>query len=141
MISKIKKPVSILHVFMMIVSLFTIVPISASAATYDSGDVWYQDLQVGDVITGNVEGVMGFAQCTVTLKGGTYGKSYGDYLDEVCSEDREIGESCCGLSFNDGHIEINDMGSGERFCPIVDNQIGDAIIVLATDANRITTAG
>lgn len=141
MISKIKKPVSILLVFMMIVSLFTIVPISASAATYDSGDVWYQDLQVGDVITGNAEGVMGFAQCTVTLKGGTYGKSYGDYLDEVCSEDREIGESCCGLSFNDGHIEINDMGSGERFCPVVDNQIVDAIIVLAKDENRITIAG
>ena len=35
MISKIKKPVSILLVFMMIVSLFTIVPLSASAAVGD----------------------------------------------------------------------------------------------------------
>ena len=35
MISKIKKPVSILLVFMMIVSLFAVVPITASAAVGD----------------------------------------------------------------------------------------------------------
>lgn len=40
MISKIKKPVSILLVFMMIVSLFTIVPLSAGAAkTYETLDL------------------------------------------------------------------------------------------------------
>ena len=50
---KIKKPVSILLVFMMIVSLFAIVPISAGAANL-TGTVDMSELQVGDIITVDV---------------------------------------------------------------------------------------
>ena len=50
---KIKKPVSLLIVFMMIVSVFTILPISASAAVL-TGTVDMSELQVGDVIKPNV---------------------------------------------------------------------------------------
>ena len=50
---KIKKPVSLLIVFMMIVSVFTILPISASAAVL-TGTVDMSELQVGDVIKSDV---------------------------------------------------------------------------------------
>lgn len=50
---KIKKPVSILIVFMMIVSVFTILPISANAAVL-TGTVDMSELQVGDVIKSDV---------------------------------------------------------------------------------------
>ncbi len=52
MIQKLKKPISILLVFMMVVSLFTIVPISASAATWtfklnsNFSGVWNDDTDV-----------------------------------------------------------------------------------------------
>ena len=50
---KIKKPVSILIFFMMIVSVFTILPISANAAVL-TGTVDMSELQVGDVIKSDV---------------------------------------------------------------------------------------
>ena len=50
---KIKKPLSILLVFMMIVSLFAVVPISAGAANL-TGTVDMSELQVGDIITVDV---------------------------------------------------------------------------------------
>ena len=58
MIQKIKKPVSILLVFMMIVSLFTVVPITASAAAYYGAYDAYDsnstnELKQGDQISGH----------------------------------------------------------------------------------------
>ena len=60
MISKIKKPVSILLVFMMIVSLFAMVPVTASAAeyygaydAYDSNSI--NELKQGDQISGHYD--------------------------------------------------------------------------------------
>ena len=54
MISKIKKPVSILLVFMMIVSLFTVVPITASAAEETSTVTWNSFPGNGGMSSGGV---------------------------------------------------------------------------------------
>ena len=102
----IKKPVSILLSLIMVFSMFAIVPISAGATTYDSGDVDASSLQVGDIITGSVEYV-DFYGYTVVLKGGGYGKGYGDYLEEVCSEDRSIPGDWFDFYIDEGHIMLN----------------------------------
>ena len=63
MISKIKKPVSILLVFMMIVSLFAVVPITASAAEETSTVTWGSLPGAGGMSSGGV---------TLTLTSGNY---------------------------------------------------------------------
>ena len=54
---------------MMVIGLFTIVPLSASAKEW-SGDVYAYSLAVGDVITANVESLFSIGY-TLVLKGCT----------------------------------------------------------------------
>ena len=142
MIRKIRKPISLVLVFMMIVSLLAAAPITASAAVYDSGSVLAKNLQVGDIITGSVEAVY-FDDYTVTLKGGTYGTGIPSMgmIDEVYTEDREIPAFCFEFQADDGHILLDDYNDWGEFVPIVDNQIVDAVIVLAKGENTITLGG
>lgn len=112
MISKIKKPVSILLVFMMIVSLFAIVPISAGAQTHDSGIVWYPNLQVGDIITANVTSLEQLSVSpTIVIKGGTYA----DDMNEIVTNDLTGSESPITFGFADGKITISDMNTWKLY--------------------------
>ena len=74
MIQKLKKPISILLVFMMIVSLFTIVPISAGATDYDQGAMSLDTLVTGDTLTASSDNTLHLfcENYSVILKGGTY---------------------------------------------------------------------
>ena len=138
MTKKLKKPVSILLSLIMVFSLFAIVPISAGATTYDSGYVDARNLQVGDIITGSAEYAYGFDEYTIVLKGGTYGEGYGDYLEEVCSEDRSIPGDAFDLYIDEGHITLCDYDDWGEFVPVANNKIVDAVIILAKDGNTIT---
>ena len=135
----IKKPVSILLSLIMVFSMFAIVPISAGATTYSSGDVDASNLQVGDIITGSVEYV-DFYGYTVVLKGGGYGEgdAYRGRLESVCSEDRSIPSGAFDLYIDEGHLTLYDYDNWGEFVPVANNKIVDAVIVLAKDGNTIT---
>ena len=142
MIRKIRKPISLVLVFMMIVSLLAAAPITASAAVYESGSVSAENLQVGDIITGSVEYAF-FDGYTVTLKGGTYGTGnpyYGE-IYEISTEDREIPANFFDFQADEGHILLGDYNEWGEFVPIVNNQIVDAVKVLAKGENTITLGG
>ncbi len=144
MIVKVKKPVSILLAILMTVSLFAVASVTASAKVYDSGELNARDLQVGDIITGTAEYVNGFyAYTTIILKGGTYGTGIADmgWLEEVYSDDRQIPGNAFDLEFDDGHIQMDDYNEWGNFVPVANNQIVDAIIVLAKSGNTITLGG
>ena len=127
MAKKLKKTVSILLSLIMVFSLFTIVPISAGATTYDSGYVDARNLQVGDIITGSVEGAY-FYDYTVVLKGGGYasGIAYIGMIDEIYSEDRSIPGDCFDLEIDDGHLMFDDYNDYGEFVPVANNKIVDA---------------
>lgn len=135
----IKKPVSILLSLIMVFSMFAIVPISAGATTYDSGYVEARNLQVGDIITGSVEGVY-FYGYTVVLKGGEYGTGsvYIGEPESVCSEDRSIPGDAFDFYIDEGHIMLFDYNDWGEFVPVANDKIVDAVIILAKDGNTIT---
>ena len=140
---KIKKPLSILLVFMMIVSLFAIVPISAGATTYGSGYVDARNLQVGDIITGSAEYASGFDGYTVVLKGGGYATGIASMgmIDEIYSEDRRIPPGNFELQIDEGHLMLDDYNDWGEFVPVANNKIVDAVIILAKDESTITLGG
>ena len=140
--NKTKRPLSFLLAVVMIISMFAAVPFTAGATTYSSGYIEARNLQVGDIITGTAEGAY-FYGYTIILKGGTYGTgdAYSGQLEEVCSDDRVIPGDALDLYIDEGHITINDYDDWGEFVPVANNQIVDAIIVLAMDGNTITLGG
>ena len=107
--TKFKKPVSFLLAVVMIISMFAAVPFTASATTYSSGYIEARDLQVGDIITGTVDGA-DFYGYTIILKGGTYASGYASYnmIEEIYSDDRVIPGDALDLYIDEGHITIFD---------------------------------
>ena len=118
---KIKKPVSILLVFMMIVSLFAIVPFSAGAATtYNSGGVHAEDLVAGDVITDNIDGFDPYGYSFV-LKAGTFGAGFNtNMISDVLSDDLEISENDFSCSIPNGLL-ILDLSTFTSYYPLDEN--------------------
>ena len=108
MINKIKRPLSIVLVVMMVVSLFTIVPITASAATYyDTDIINASNLKAGDIIVCSDEGysVMLDSYDEITLKAGTYMQEHSDVVadtDYVYSNP-ETGPFLDGMGFSGDH--------------------------------------
>ena len=138
--NKTKRPLSFLLAVLMIVSMFAAVPFTASATTYSSDYIDARNLQVGDIITGTAEGAYGFDAYTIILKGGTYATGIASMgmIDEIYSDDRVIPGDAVDLYFDEGHITICDYDDWGEFVPVANNQIVDAIIVLAMDGNTIT---
>ncbi len=137
---KTKRPLSFLLAVVMIISLFAVAPFTAGATTYSSGDIEARNLQVGDIITGTAE-YADFYGYTIILKGGTYGEGSMGMLEKVCSDDRVISGEVVDLYIDEGHITIFDYNDYGSFVPVANNQIVDAIIVLAIDGNTITLGG
>lgn len=137
---KIKKPLSILLTVLMVLSVFAVVPFTASAETYDSDMVNLSNLQVGDIITADVYYVE-IDGCTVVLKGGRYGE--GDaYMGDVrvCPDDRE--SSSIDIRPYNGNFEIMDMDTYGRFVPVDQNgALANKLIVLAKEGSKITIGG
>ncbi len=129
MINKIKRPLSIVLVVMMVVSLFTIVPISASAATITS-DTSVDDISVGDILTHEINDIGGFQHYTLTLSANGFGT--GDAAidtDMVFSQDRHKG-------FTGGRIFVN--GEAEAYQPYVKGEKVEQWIVTAIDHDEET---
>ena len=91
MIQKIKKPVSILLALMMVVSLFAVVPFTASADVV--GDEW---ANIGDTFD---DTEVHFEYYAVTLKGGTY-----KYNDQVLTDDITFGDTGAGQGADGAYI-------------------------------------
>ena len=138
--NKTKRPLSFLLAVVMVISMFAAVPFTASATTYSSGYIEADNLQVGDIITGTAE-YADFYGYTIILKGGTYGEGSMGMLEKVCSDDRVIPGDALDLYIDEGHITIFDYNDGGQFVPVANNQVVDAIIVLAIDGNTITLGG
>ena len=132
MIQKLKKP--ILLVFMVIVSVFAIVPISASAAEL-SGYIEMDQLQVGDIIGADVEHILDDGY-TLTLEAGRHG----DY-DGVKSEDTVLGDFYFQSGY--GTVSFIDYSSGFYYPYDENGNLCEAFIVTAVDHDekKFTVAG
>lgn len=136
MIKKIKRPLSIVLVVMMVVSLFTIVPITASAADgtiYDSGNVIVDDLSVGDIIKVGVDSVY-ITKSVFAFKGYAYDESgnigYG-FLEFYPSQ--------FFATTDEGKLILQDVNSNVKHYPADENfNYANALIVTAKEGSRIT---
>ena len=113
MINKIKRPLSIVLVVMMVVSLFTIVPISASAATITS-DTSVEDLIVGDILTSEINELYNLDSYTLTLSANGFGTDEAAIdTDMVFDGDRHKGFSN-GIVFVEGEQPYRAYVKGEK---------------------------
>ena len=142
MIQKIKKPVSILLVFMMIVSLFTVVPITASAeAAYtetikasDCGNWWSDE-------DGNIEGETSDYEGTyVNVHPNNVGAGSGVILCldlEPLDFDAEEGRCYIGITAKDDKVitglkvTVTDISSGEPL--IYEGESTDAVTSVSSE--------
>ena len=129
MINKIKRPLSIVLVVMMVVSLFTVVPISASAATITS-DTNVDDISVGDILTREINDISGFPGYTVTLSANGFGTGEAVInTDMVVSHDTYKG-------FTSGRVHV--QGEEEAYQPYVKGEKVEQWIVTAIDHDEET---
>ena len=143
MISKIKKPVSILLVFMMIVSLFTVVPISAGATEYVDAYMLLGDLAAGDTLSATSNGSYFNGQdYSVIIKGGTYRER----LDfEPKADDIELqGEITMSITGDENGplLSVWDAGSKKEIYPLdAEGNASDKWYVLSNENYTVTLAG
>lgn len=154
----IKKPVSILLAVLMVVSLFAIVPVTASAETtfksgipvpifdfdesdftiYNKGPVDFENLKAGDYIAAGVGFVTDeSSDYTVILKAGTYATS--------------TGAPCSNQLVCEGYFSIyTDSKSGslafeteedDPYVPYADGKIAKAFYVESVNGTTVTLAG
>ena len=147
MMQKLKKPISILLSILMVLSLFTIVPITASAETtgtvYDSGGHDASELNTGDYIVSGIESLTDEnSEYIITLKAGTY--TDWPQGDSAYDEDYTIGMA--GLfdiaTDTENVLCFTDWMEG-NYMPFVDGAIANAFYVESADhdAKTITLAG
>ena len=129
MINKIKRPLSIVLVVMMVVSLFTIVPISASAATITS-DTNVDNISVGDILTRGINDISGFPGYTVTLSANGFGTEEAAInTDMVVSHDTY-------KDFTSGRVHV--QGEEWPYQPYVKGEKVEQWIVTAIDHDEET---
>ena len=113
MINKIKRPLSIVLVVMMVVSLFTIVPITASADTI-RGDTSVEDLIVGDILTSEINELYNLDSYTLTLSANGFGTDEAAIdTDMVFDGDRHKGFSN-GIVFVEGEQPYRAYVKGKK---------------------------
>ncbi|MBQ6412316.1 MAG: hypothetical protein IJI19_02410, partial [Ruminococcus sp.] len=140
MIQKTKRPISILLVLLMIVGMFSVLPISAGATSYDSGSVTFSNLQVGDTVS---VGVSCFEGCptTLVLKGGTYGVNASEgRVEQICNEDLSAyidPDGYCFYNDNDDRIFVYEWAnpSNRYFLCNQDGTLSTQMVVLAKEGN------
>ena len=138
---KIKKPISILLSVLMVLSLFAVVPISASAANL-TGTVDMSELQVGDIITVNVTITNNNGYELKLPSGKVFCESYDviwDYMYGV--SDRDV--ILTSYSFSEGlsGIQLKDDNADDTtFYPVNKDGYGSgpAFIVTAVDSDFST---
>ena len=131
MISKIKKPVSILLSVIMVFSLFTLVPLTASAKEW-SGYVSVSGLQLGDIIGADVQDLMGSGY-TLTLEANRHGER-----SSVKSSDTVISDFRFRVANEMEPIRIRDNSSRVEYYPYYQNAKAEAFIVTAVDHDAMT---
>ena len=131
----------------MVLSLFTIVPITASAETtgtiYDSGGHDASELNTGDYIVSGIESLTDEnGQYIITLKAGTYTV----WPDGESAYDEDYTIKMAGLfdiaTDTENVLCFTDWMEG-NYIPFVDGKIADAFYVESADhdAKTITLAG
>ena len=130
---KIKKPISILRSVLMVLSVFAVVPFTASAAEL-AGYVMVQNLSVGDIIGGDVQRLYN-SNYTLTLEANRYGDYFGKKTEATVTS---------SFDFTEAHgsypVCIFDMMNGyNRYYPYDENgNRCEAFIVTAVDHSART---
>ena len=130
---KIKKPISILLSVLMVLSVFAVVPFTASAAEL-AGYVMVQNLSVGDIIGGDVQRLYN-SNYTLTLEANRYGDYFGKKTEATVTS---------SFDFSQAHgsdpVRIFDMMNGyNRYYPYDENgNRCEAFIVTAVDHSART---
>ncbi|HCA05340.1 MAG TPA: hypothetical protein DEO32_05525 [Ruminococcaceae bacterium] len=139
MISKIKKPISIMLVLLMVFSVFAAVPITAGAVDYGENiDIYASELKAGDSFGGNINLEIS-ADSVFVLKGGRFGRGLGS-LFNVCDEDFRIDLGIYG-NYQNGTF-IVEKGGGFEFSPCDKNgNCTDRWYVLEVDGSTVTLGG
>ena len=155
----IKKPVSILLAVLMVVSLFAIVPVTASAGTtfksgipvpifdsdesdftiYKKGYVSFENLKAGDYIAAGVNSVQdGTGEYTAVLKAGTYATSTGEPL----SYDLTRKEGMFSIYTDSKSRSLTfETVEDDPYVPYADGKIAKAFYVESVNGTTVTLAG
>ena len=145
MISKIKKPVSILLALMMVVSLFAIVPITASATDYVDAYPMLDELAAGDTLSATSDGgtyVIG-QDYSLIIQGGTY-RARMDFEPEA--NDTALQAQQISISiFRDEYgplLTVTTDGIPHEYYPLdAEGNPSDKWYVLSNENNTVTLAG
>ena len=129
MMNKLKRPLSIILSIMMVVSLFAVVPFTASARTITS-DTNVDDISVGDILTREINDISGFPGYTVTLSANGFGTGEAAInTDMVVSHDTY-------KDFTSGRVHV--QGEEEAYQPYVKGEKVEQWIVSAIDHDEET---
>ena len=153
----IKKPVSILLAVLMVVSLFAIVPVTASAGTagttftidiptvnpkvnvYRSGTVEFKNLKSGDYIAAGVNLAQdGTGEYTAVLKAGTYADTDGEPLSYDLTRNNGMFSIYTDSEFGLLTFETWD---DDPYVPYADGNIAEAFYVESVNGTTVTLAG
>ena len=145
MISKIKKPVSILLALMMVVSLFTIVPLTASAEDYVDSSVWLGNLAAGDTLSANNgETYIECQEYSVILKGGTYReRSYSEpQADDTKFQEEQVQMMYLIHEGNAQLLFVWTVDDEKQYYPLdAEGNPSDKWYVLSNENNTVTLGG
>ena len=129
---KIKKTISILLSVLMVLSVFAVVPFTASAAEL-TGWVNVRNLSVGDILGGDVQNLSNY-NYTLTLEANRYGDYSGKKTEATVTS---------SFNFSQAHgsepVSIYDMNGYNRYYPYDENgNRCEAFIVTAVDHSAST---
>ena len=146
MMKKIRKPVSILLVFMMIVSLFTVVPISAGATDYTEDYVYLEDLVAGDTLsaTDNGDLLLNCQEYSVIIKGGTYRERRGfePQADDIQFQEEQARYMFIMRDHYGPLLNVATQDDNLEYYPLdAEGNVSDKWYVLSNENNTVTLAG
>ena len=156
----IKKPVSILLAVLMVVSLFAIVPVTASAETtfksgipvpifdpdesdfkiYNKGNVDFENLKAGDYIAAGVNSVQdGTGEYTVVLKAGTYADTDGEPLSYDLTRKKGMFSIYTDSEFD--YLTFETEEDDDPYVPYANGKIAEAFYVESVNGTTVTLVG
>ncbi len=146
MIQKIRRPISILLAILMIVGMFTVLPISAGATDYDQGAMSVDNLVTGDTLTASSGNTL-YLNCygySVIFKGGTYRerRDYEPQANDTQFQAGQVTSLFIGGDHNGPLLTVMLDGDSSDYYPLdAEGNVSDKWYVLSNENNTITLAG
>ncbi len=143
MIQKTKRPISILLVLLMIVGMFTVLPISAGAADYVDDSVSLYNLDAGDTLSVN-NGELYLNDCreySVIFKGGTYRERHDDQpqADDIQFQAGQVVMIYIMQDYNGPTLVVATQDGRPEYYPLdAEGNVSDKWYVLSKDDENFT---